>query len=179
MSTPYIGEIRAFGFTFQPIGWFLCNGQSLSIADYSALFNLIGTTYGGNGTTNFNLPNLQGRVPMHMGTSSQMTTVLGQPLGTSNVTLSVPQMPAHNHTITLGQVQSGGQPLRTATPSPTTYLANTDYDAVYNSSSPALNATLSNNTIGMAGGSQPHDNMQPYQVISFCIAYVGIYPSQT
>jgi microcystin-dependent protein len=179
MSTPYIGEIRAFGFTFQPSGWLLCNGQSLSISQFDVLFNLIGTTYGGNGTTTFNLPNLQGRVPMHQGTSSQMTTVLGQAQGTETVTVTTATMPAHNHTITMGQVPSGGVVDRQAAPSSTTYLSNSNNDGVYNRSSPTLNATLSNNTIGLAGGSQPHENMQPYQVISFCIAYTGIYPSQS
>jgi microcystin-dependent protein len=164
MSTPYVGEIRAFGFTFQPAGWLLCNGQSLAISEYSVLFNLIGTTYGGNGTTTFNLPNL--------------TTVLGQPLGSPNVTLSVPQMPAHNHTITMGVVPSGGTVLTTAVPSPTTYLADANLNSVYNTA-PTLNATLAASTIGLAGGSQPHENTQPYQVISFCIAWAGIYPSQT
>jgi microcystin-dependent protein len=178
MSTPYVGEIRAFGFTFQPAGWLLCNGQSLAISEYSVLFNLIGTTYGGNGTTTFNLPNLQGRAPMHQGTSSQMTTVLGQPLGSPNVTLSVPQMPAHNHTITMGVVPSGGTVLTTAVPSPTTNLADANLNSVYNTA-PTLNATLAASTIGLAGGSQPHENTQPYQVISFCIAWAGIYPSQT
>jgi microcystin-dependent protein len=179
MSTPYIGEIRAFGFTFQPAGWALCNGQPVNISDNPALFNLIGTTYGGDGVTTFNLPNLQGRVPMHQGTSSQMTTVLGQVQGTETVTVTTATMPAHNHTITLGKLQSGGVVDRQQGPSPTTYLSQSNNDGVYNRSSPTLNATLSNNTIGLAGGSQPHENMQPYQVISFCIALQGIYPSQS
>ena len=179
MSTPYVGEIRAFGFTFQPVGWFLCNGQTLPISNYEVLFAVIGTTYGGDGTSTFQLPNLQGRVPMHQGTSSQMTTTLGQTLGTETVTVTTATMPAHNHTITMAQVPSGGVNQRSAAPTPTSYLANTSADGVYNVSSPTLNATLSNNTIGLAGGSQPHENMQPYQVISFCIAYEGIFPSQS
>jgi microcystin-dependent protein len=178
MSTPYIGEIRAFGFTFQPAGWALCNGQPVNISDNPALFNLIGTTYGGDGVTTFNLPNLQGRVPMHQGTSSQMTTTLGQVQGTETVTVTIATMPAHTHTITAGQVASGGIVNRTPAPTPTSYLADSAYDAVY-VSSPTLNATLAGGAIGQAGGSQPHENMQPYQVISFCIALQGIYPSQS
>jgi microcystin-dependent protein len=178
MSTPYVGEIRAFGFTFQPVGWFLCNGQTLPIANYEVLFAVIGTTYGGDGTSTFQLPNLQGRVPMHQGTSSQMSTTLGQTLGTETVTVTTATMPAHNHTITAGQVASGGIVNRTPAPTPTSYLSDSAYDAVY-VSNPTLNATLAGGAIGQAGGSQPHENMQPYQVISFCIAYEGIFPSQS
>lgn len=178
MATPYVGEIRALGFTFAPLNWAFCNGQLIDISQNPTLFQLIGTTYGGNGTTNYALPNLFGRVPMHMGTSSQMTTVLGQPLGTNQVTLSQGQMPAHIHTITAGQPASGDVVNRTAAPNPNSYLAQTNNDGVYNTASPSLNATASSSTIGLAGGSQPHENMQPYQAISFCIALYGIYPSQ-
>jgi microcystin-dependent protein len=178
MASPYIGEIRAFGFTFAPYQWALCNGQAIAISQNPALYNLLGTIYGGDGVNTFNLPDLQGRVPMHMGASSQMTTTIGQAQGTENVTLTTATMPAHVHTITAGLIPSGGVVDRVATPSPTTYLSDTTGDAVYNTSPPALDATAASQAIGMAGGSQPHVNEQPYLVISFCISLYGIYPSQ-
>jgi microcystin-dependent protein len=179
MATPYIGEIRAFGFSFPPLDWALCNGQTLSIAQFSPLFNLIGTIYGGDGVNTFGLPNLNGRVPMHYGTSSQLTTPIGQPLGTENVTLTTAQLPAHNHVITVGAVPSGGVVDRTAAPTPTSYLSDTNRDGVYASPTTSLNATAASGAIGMAGGSQPHVNEQPYLTINFCIALQGIYPTQS
>jgi microcystin-dependent protein len=179
MATPYIGEIRAYGFGFPPVDWALCNGQLLSIAQYSALFNLIGTTYGGDGTSTFGVPNLNGRVPMHQGTSSQITTTLGQVLGTENVTLTSGQMPAHTHAITVAQVPSGGVVEVTGAPKPTSYLGETNADGVYNKTPSTLNATAGSAAIGLSGGSQPHVNQQPYLTINFCISLYGIYPSQT
>jgi len=178
MATPYLGEIRAVGFNFAPSGWAFCNGQLLQIAQNDALYSLLGTTYGGDGTTTFGLPNLQGRVPMHQGTSSQMTTVLGQVQGTTQVTLTSAQMPAHIHTITIAQIPSGGVVDRAAAPSPTRYLSDPTGDATYNTAPPALDATAANGAIGLSGGSQPHENEQPALVITFCIALQGIYPSQ-
>jgi microcystin-dependent protein len=178
MATPYLGEIRAVGFNFAPSGWAFCNGQLLDISQNDALYSLLGTTYGGNGTTTFGLPNLQGRVPMHQGTSSQMTTVLGQVQGTTQVTLTTATMPAHTHTITVGQLPAGGVVDRQAAPQPTTYLSNSNNDGIYNSTSPTLDATAANGAIGVSGGSQPHENEQPFLVITFCIALQGIYPSQ-
>jgi len=99
MSTPFLGEIRMFGFNFAPNGWALCNGQTLSISQYAALFSLLGTTYGGNGTTTFQLPNLQGQVPIHQGTGGGGTYVIGQASGSANVTLLSNQMPAHTHLV--------------------------------------------------------------------------------
>jgi microcystin-dependent protein len=178
MASPYIGEIRAFGFTFAPYQWALCNGQQVAISQNETLYSLIGTIYGGDGQTTFNLPNLQGRVPMHMGTSSQMTTTIGQTLGTENVTLTTATMPAHVHTITAAAVPSGGVVDRTAAPTSTSYLSATSADDAFISSPPTLDATAASQAIGMAGGSQPHVNEQPYLVISFCISLYGIYPSQ-
>jgi len=176
MATPYIGEIRAVGFNFAPSGWAFCNGQPLDISQNAALYNLIGTTYGGDGVTTFNLPNLQGRVPMHQG-AGQITTTLGQVQGSTQVTLTTATIPAHTHAITVGQVQSGGIANRTPAPTPTSYLADTALDGVY-LTNPTLNSTAAGGAIGISGGSQPHENEQPFLVITFCIALVGIYPSQ-
>src|SRR6202043_3373119 len=115
---------RMVGFNFAPQNWAFCNGQSLPISQYDALFNLIGTTYGGDGVTTFNLPNLQGRVPMHQGTG-QFATTLGQAQGTTQVTLTPATMPAHTHTITVAQLPAGGVTDRTAAPNSTSYLSDT------------------------------------------------------
>lgn len=178
MATPYVGEIRAFGFNFAPLDWALCNGQTLSIAQNDTLYSLLGTTYGGDGVNTFALPNLQGRVPMHQGTG-QFATTLGQVQGTTDVTLTSGQMPAHTHTITVAATPSGGVVDRTAAPTPQSYLSDTSGDDAFISSPPALDATAAGTAIGLAGGSQPHVNEQPYLVINFCIALYGIYPSQT
>jgi len=177
MATPYIGEIRAVGFNFAPAGWAFCNGQLADISQQAALYSLLGTTYGGDGVNTFGLPNLQGRVPMHQGTG-QITTVLGQVQGSTQVTLTTAQMPAHFHTITVADTQSGGIVDSTAAPTPISYLSDTNADGVYNKTPPALDATAAGGAIGMSGGSQPHENEQPFLVITFCIALNGIYPSQ-
>jgi len=179
MSQPYIGEIRAFGFPFAPQNWAFCNGQSVSIADNPTLFNVIGTTYGGNGTTTFNLPNLQGQVPMHWGTGPGGTTVIGQPQGVTSVTLTQAQTPSHTHVITVQEEGSGGVVEKTATPGPNTWLSNSDPDGLWTDTTPTLSAQFAPNTISSVGGSQPHDNMQPYLAVNFCICLYGIYPSQS
>src|ERR1700722_17412244 len=107
MSTPFLGEIRMFGFNFAPNGWALCNGQTLSISQYSALFALLGTTYGGNGTTTFQLPNLQGQVPIHQGTGGGGTYGIGEVSGSANVTLLSNQMPLHSHLVNAVTSTSG------------------------------------------------------------------------
>jgi microcystin-dependent protein len=177
MANPYLGEIRAVGFNFAPAGWAFCNGQALQISQNDALYSLLGTTYGGDGVNTFNLPNLQGRVPMHQGTG-QFATTLGQVQGTTQVTLTTATMPAHTHTITVAQIPSGGVVDRTAAPTPTSYLSDSNADAVWNTTPPALDATAAGGAIGLSGGSQPHENEQPFLVITFCIALQGIYPSQ-
>jgi microcystin-dependent protein len=163
-----------FGGNFAPVGWFLCQGQSLPISSNETLFNLIGTTYGGNGTTTFNLPNLQSRFPMHQGTSrSGQTYVIGQPAGTEAVTVISNQLPSHAH-IQLGQTvpgtatsPSGGVP---ATPSPA--------DNWYTTNPPVAAEALASPAMTTVGNSLPHDNMQPFLVINFIIAWAGIYPQQ-
>jgi microcystin-dependent protein len=151
----------------------------MNISDNAALYNVIGTTYGGNGTTTFNMPNLQGQVPMHWGTGPGGTTVIGQPLGVTSVTLTQAQTPSHLHTITADLVPSGGVVERTQIPKSVSFLADSFPDGVYDESSPTINQPFAPNVLTQVGGSQPHDNMQPYLAVNFCICLYGVYPSQT
>jgi microcystin-dependent protein len=179
MAQPFVGEIRCFGFNFAPVGWAQCNGQLMSIAQNTVLFAIIGTTYGGDGITTFALPNLQGQIPMHWGNGpGGFNTVIGQVQGTPTVTLTTNQIPAHAHTINSMRVPSGGALEHRAAPSSTAFISNSNPDGVYNTA-PTINAPLSNLVIGSTGGSQPHDNMQPYLALNFCISLNGIFPSQT
>jgi microcystin-dependent protein len=171
MSEPFLGEIRMFGFNFPPKGWALCNGQTLSISSYAALFALLGTTYGGNGTTTFNLPNLQGRVPLHQGTGLS-TYVIGQSAGVENVTLLSTQIPAHSHIVQCNT--GGGNQASPANGYPAVESTGTSLD--YSS---AANNTMSPTMIENAGGGQAHTNIQPYLCVNFCIALAGIFPSRS
>jgi microcystin-dependent protein len=178
MSQPYVGEIRALGFQFAPSGWAYCNGQPMDISQNEALYSIIGTIYGGDGVTTFNMPNLQGQVPMHWGTGiSGQTTSIGQTQGQTLVTLTQAQTPQHSHTITAVQEGPGGSVEKTPTPDPNTWLDASNPDAVW-VATPTINAAFAGNAISPVGGSQPHDNMQPYLAINFCISLFGIYPSQ-
>lgn len=166
MSTPFLAEIRQFSFSFPPKGWALCNGQTLAIAQNQALFALLGTTYGGNGQTTFQLPNLRGRAPFHFGNGF----VLGQAAGSTAVTLSSSQIPAHTHG-PQGSTAAASQ----AAPANGVWATN---DALpYSSATP--NTTLAANAIANAGGNQPHANEQPYLTLNFCIALQGIFPSRS
>jgi microcystin-dependent protein len=177
MSSPYIGEIRMFAGNFAPVGWAFCNGAIIPIDQNDALFNLIGTTYGGDGQTTFALPNLQSRVPVHVGTGF----ALGQSGGAESVTLTVSQIPAHSHVMQVGS----GQGATNATNLPSNnFLADENVPSppnpqpfVYTTATPAT--ALAGNALGSAGGSQPHDNMIPFLVVNFIISLFGIYPSQT
>ena len=172
---PYLGEIRMFGGNYAPRGWALCNGQLLAIAANTALFSLLGTTYGGNGVNNFALPNLQGRLPMHWGNNPPLTNrVLGEIAGTESVTLISTQMPIHNHVLNSGNGTAGDA----STPQ-------NNFSSVFvdpNTGSPASTysaaaaTTMAPTAIGTAGGSQPHDNMPPFLCVTFIIALEGIYP---
>ena len=173
MSSPFIGEIRMFGGNFPPNGWMLCQGQSLAISEYDTLFNLIGTTYGGDGQTTFNLPNLSSRIPVHAGQGPGISQnyTLGEQAGVEQVTLTTQQIPNHSHTMT------GSSNIAT-NPTPTNnVLATSSIVKPYGASVP--DANLANNAIGPAGGSQPHDNMMPFLCINYIISLYGIYPSQT
>jgi microcystin-dependent protein len=164
MATPYLAELRIFSFNFAPKGWAMCNGQTLAINQNQALFALLGTTYGGNGITTFNLPNLQGRMPVHVGGGIS----LGQVGGEATHTLTVSEMTAHTHPV-------NGSSTLANVGDPTGNLWATG-NAAYNPGPP--NTTLLPASITNAGGSQPHENMSPYLVLTVCIALQGIFPPQ-
>lgn len=167
MSDPFIGEIKQVGFTFAPKGWALCNGQLLSIAQNQALFSILGTTYGGDGRVTFGLPNLQGRVPVHVGPQS----VLGQVGGEANHTLTLPELPAHTHNLNASSA-AGTVP----TPAGNGLAATADGSALY--ASTTANVQLASGSVTNAGGAQPHNNQPPYLVVNYIIALVGIFPSR-
>ena|SRR5688572_20065966 len=171
MSEPFLGMICQVGFNFAPRGWALCNGQILSIAQNTALFSLLGTTYGGNGQTTFALPDLRGRVPIHAGQGPGLSNYdLGQVAGAEAITLTVANMPTHNHTAALN---ASTQPANDTLPTGN-YLA--DGGAYQSATNTTMNAGAV--TTGLAGGSQPTPNIQPYLCINFIIALEGIFPSR-
>ncbi len=169
MGTPFVGEIRMFGGNFAPAGWALCNGQLLAIADNDTLFNLIGTTYGGDGQTTFALPNLQSRIPVHAGTGPGGTYTLGQLAGQEQVTLTTQQIPSHSH------VPQGQPGIGSAAPGNSVWAASATLNP-YTDVAPAVNMNPA--AILATGGSQPHDNMMPFQAINFIISLFGVFPSQ-
>lgn len=177
MSEPFIGEIRSFGFNFAPIGWAQCNGQILSIAQNSALFAILGTSFGGNGQSTFGLPNLQGSSPMHWGTGPGLNTVLGEPLGTPTVTLLTTQIPQHAHTISAASVPPNSTPEQSPNPKTNSFLGQTNSGVVYQQPG-TPNTPFAPAAMTATGGSQPHDNMQPFLTINFCISLEGIFPSR-
>jgi microcystin-dependent protein len=164
MGTPYLGEMRIFSFSFPPKGWAMCNGQLLPINQNQALFSILGTTYGGNGQTNFALPNLQGRMPVHFGNGIS----LGQVGGEASHTLTILELPAHSHPVA-GSSTLANQ----GVPTGNLWAAG---NAAYN---PAPNTTMNPAGIQSVGGGQPHDNMSPYLVLNVCIALQGIFPSRS
>jgi microcystin-dependent protein len=169
MSQPFIGEILMFAGSYAPAGWALCDGSLLPISAYSALFNLIGTTYGGDGVTTFGLPDLRGRFPVHQGTGGGQTVVLGQLAGAETVTLAPAQLPAHAHQISASLTASSQTPAGSLP-------AQWD-DTQYSTADPTA-ADLRPAAVGRAGGSQPHENRSPYLAVTFAIALSGLYPSQ-
>ena len=177
MVQPFLGQMLMFGGTFPPKGTAFCNGQVLAISQNTALFSLLGTNYGGNGTTTFALPNLQGNVPVHMGQGPGLSPYsIGQTGGTQTVTLSASQMPAHAHAFNASTVNATSpSPSGRAPAKPT--AANASAYAVTQPSYPALvpQAMQSSNAVG---GGQPHNNMMPTYFISFVIALVGIFPAR-
>jgi microcystin-dependent protein len=165
---PFIGQILLFAGDFAPRGWALCNGQLLSIAQNSALFSILGTTYGGDGVTMFAVPDLRGRVPMHWGDGPGLTSrTIGESSGSESVTLLQTQIPAHTHTVNASEIAADARNPANA------ILAQ---NASYTTSAP--NTTMSAHSLAPAGGGQPHDNMQPFLAITFIIALEGIYPSR-
>jgi microcystin-dependent protein len=174
MSDPYIAEIRMFGGNFAPRGWAFCNGQLLSIAQNTALFSLLGTTYGGNGQTTFGLPNLQDSSPMGQGQGPGLTPrVQGETGGEANVTLLASEMPAHTH-LPQADASGGGQ----TSPTNATWGAGGRGRPPAYSANQTPGATLSAQALATTGGNQPHNNRSPYLGVSFIIALQGVYPSR-
>ncbi len=164
MAEPFLSEIRIVSFNYPPRGWAFANGQTLPINQNQPLFALIGTSYGGNGQTTFQLPNLQGRVPIHYGSGYN----IGQQVGEYSHTLTMQEMPQHNHNA-FGSPTNANQPVPNSAVLGTAANVYRGYDNL---------TPLQTTSISMTGGSQPHNNMQPYLVLNFCIALVGIFPSQ-
>jgi microcystin-dependent protein len=170
MSQPYIGEIRMVGFNFAPVNWAFCDGQLLPISENDALFTLIGTTYGGDGVATFALPNLQGRIPIHMGTGPSLTSrVIGESSGSETVSLTTNQLPSHTHT---PLAQSANGSLNTPQNGVWAGAPSSRYSA-----NPA-GVPMRNTLIGPTGGSQAHENLMPFVAINFIIALFGIFPPQ-
>jgi len=169
MSGPFIGEIRMFAGNFAPVGWAFCNGALIPISENDALFNLIGTTYGGDGQNTFALPNLQSRIPVHVGPGF----ALGQSGGVETVTLTTSQIPAHSH---VPQAQSAALASNVSSPANAVW-ANSTLGQFDNANPP--DSTMAAGGMGPSGGSQPHDNMVPFLVINFILSLFGIFPSQT
>ena len=171
MAEPFLGEVRMMSFGFAPKGWAPCNGQVLPIYQNQALFALLGTQYGGNGQSTFGLPNLQGRVPIHIGGSYRTQ---GQMIGEAAHTLSAAEMPAHMHSLIANRTPAPQQDGNL--PAGNKRVAASTAQNLYG---PATSlAAMNTNDIGFDGGSQPHENMQPYTAVMFCIALVGIFPSR-
>jgi microcystin-dependent protein len=179
MSEPFVGQITVFPYNFPPLGWADCAGQILSISQYAALFSLLGTTYGGNGTSNFGLPDLQGRVPVNQGTGPGLSNyVLGLKGGAETVALAQNQSAAHNHSLNAITVHgSAGSPTGNLF---ATGEVGSGRDAstasIYNPG--PVNTTLAPASIQPAGGTQPHNNAQPFVVLRYCIALQGVFPTR-
>ncbi|MFZ4475770.1 MAG: phage tail protein [Saprospiraceae bacterium] len=169
MAQPYVGEIRMFAGNFAPAGWLFCEGQLLPISEYETLFNLIGTSYGGDGQSTFALPDLRGRLPIHQGTLQGTTYVLAQTGGVETVTLTANQIPSHTHAFQVATNAAN-------TPNPANnYLAESSQVSAFFGDNPSIN--MNANAVSSVGGSQPHTNMQPYLCVDFIISLYGIFPS--
>ena len=172
MASPFVAEIRIFPFNFAPTGWAVCNGQLLPISQNTALFSLLGTTYGGDGKSTFALPNLQGAAPMHPGQGPGLSLYdLGQMGGSDTVTLIVSEIPVHNHAL---RAVSDFATLQA--PGPDRALARSQNALAYQTNSTQNLVTLNPQALTPAGGSLPHNNMQPYLTFNFCIALQGVFP---
>jgi microcystin-dependent protein len=167
MAQPYVGEIRMFAGNFAPAGWMFCEGQLLPISENETLFQLIGTTYGGDGESTFALPDLRGRIPIHQGNGF----ILAETGGAEEITLTVNQIPAHSHPLLAANAVGND-------PNPNNnVLAESSAVSLYQSSAPT--AAMASQSISSTGGSQPHTNFQPYLCVDFIISLFGIFPSPT
>ena len=177
MADPFVAEIRIFGFNFPPTGWAFCNGQLMPISQNTALFSLLGTTYGGDGKSTFALPNMQDNAPMHPGQGPGLSLHdLGETGGAESVTLLVSEMPFHNHFVGRALADVGDS----VTPVNSVWAqsgAGRGAAALYHEA-PATGA-MNPNSLAPAGGSLPHNNMQPYLTLNFCIALQGVFPPRT
>jgi microcystin-dependent protein len=172
MAEPFLGELRLFPYNFAPTGWAMANGQTMSIAQNTALFSLLGTTYGGNGTTTFQLPDLRGRVPISMGQGAGLSPyVLGETLGVESVTLLTTEIPAHTHPVNANAAKGNES-------SPIGSFPAADASEITAEYSGVSSGTMNANMLGTVGGSQPHENRQPTLVLTWCIALQGIFPSR-
>lgn len=171
-AQPFVGNIILFAGNFAPVGWLLCDGQLLPISEFETLFNLIGTTYGGDGQSTFALPDLRGRVPLHMGTGGGDTYVMGQQAGVEEVTLTPQQIPSHSH-VPMASREGA------ATTNPTGNMLSAGSVTMYTNSlsSPVAMAPPGKPAMDMAGGSQPHNNLQPYLCVNYIIAWAGVFPT--
>ncbi len=174
MAQPYVGEIRMFAGNFPPVGWMFCSGQQMPISENETLFQLIGTTYGGDGQETFNLPNLQSRIPIHMGlASSGVTYQIAEMAGTELVTLTTQQIPVHTHPLVAtndfgSQANAGNAVLAAQSPV-----------SIYRPNATPPNVPMNAVSVAPTGGSQPHENMQPFLCINFIISLFGLFPSPT
>jgi len=172
---PFVAEIRIFPFNFAPRGWAFCNGQLMPISQNTALFSLLGTTYGGDGRSNFALPNLQGSAPMHPGQGPGLSLHdLGETSGSDTVTLLAAELPSHSHAFRADTVD----PADTNVPSPSASLAVSTGGTLYQTTATA-GARLADQALTPAGGGQPHNNLMPYLTVNFCIALQGVFPPRT
>lgn len=174
MSSPFVAEIRIFGFNFAPTGWAQCNGQLLPISQNTALFSLLGTFYGGDGKSTFALPNLQGSAPLHQGQGQGLSEyVIGQQSGTQFVTLLESEMPFHNH-----GWQANNAPATLNAPDTGRSLARSSGGTAFKAGVNA-DAQMAFQAVAISGGSLPHNNMQAYLVLNFCIAMQGVFPPRS
>jgi microcystin-dependent protein len=174
MADPFVAEIRIFPFNFAPKGWAFCDGQLMPLSQNTALFSLLGTTYGGNGKSNFALPDLQGSAPMHPGQGPGLSLHdLGETGGSETVSLLESEIPSHNHGVTASNTQADS-------PIPDqNYPARISIGAGYRAASGASLVPLNDNAAAPAGGDLPHNNMMPYLTLSFCIALQGVFPPRS
>lgn len=171
---PFVAEIRIFGFNFAPKGWAFCDGQLLPLSQNTALFSLLGTTYGGNGKSNFALPDMQGNAPMHPGQGPGLSLHdLGETGGSDTVTLLESEIPAHSHGL-----MASAPPAVLFAGDPTTSIARSSGGAIYQTSNAGL-VQMNPSAIAPAGGDQPHNNLMPYLTLNFCIALQGVFPPRT
>lgn len=174
MADPFVAEIRIFGFNFAPTGWAFCDGQLLPISQNTALFALVGTYYGGDGKSTFALPNMQGSVPIDQGSSAGTSDyVIGQTGGSPFVTLITSEMPVHTHQM-MASIENGSQ----GTLAPGVTLCSSVNGSIYQTNTSSNLVTMNPQTLSIAGGSLPHNNMMPYLTLNFCIALQGVFPAR-